>query len=86
MADITIPREAEEAAAKDLYDEWRINNNVADSTPEWSELDDDERESYVRYTRAACLAMLRNWPGMVQGRYDWEPAIILPLTENPNAE
>jgi hypothetical protein len=40
---------------------------------------------------AACLAMLKNWPGMVEKRANenlllanLNPAIILPLTETPN--
>ena len=72
--DITIPREAMEAAAEAVRK--AFCGDLGPKDAEWAAL-------------AACLAMLRNWPGMVVSEsqpvgsgYIYE--IILPLTENSN--
>ena len=75
MTDIQIPTEALEAGARALADDAKLN---------W----DDIPYGHTvirREARAACLAMLRAWPGMVQdhGFYfdEADNALILPLTE-----
>ena len=79
--DITIPPEALEAAAKELcgatfkvseYGPW-------ESTPQWMQ------DMWRSRARAACLAMLRAWPGMHLGHQcigcGGDPQVILPLPE-----
>ena len=70
---ITIPPEALEAAARALA------------------VENETREDWWRFyegkARAACLALINNWPGMRQSRLgsDGDPRIILPITqENQN--
>lgn len=75
MTDITIPPEALEAVARKLAID-------TEGTDEWWTL-------YMRRAHAACLAMLKAWPGMrVSHRLDeWgptDPQIILPLTQEAN--
>ena len=74
MTDITIPPEALEAAARAYA--------VANDTPElWWRL-------YEEKVRAACIAMLRSWPG-ITGVLESEisPAvIILPLPKEASDE
>lgn len=83
MTDITIPPEALEAAAKIIRDSF-YNITLR------SIITNDSNAENV--ARAACLAMLKAWPGMSDipaGEFDGEqyPRIIhLPLTENTNAE
>ena len=36
---------------------------------------------FKAHARAAFLAMMGAWPGMIHGKYFAEPSIILPLTE-----
>lgn len=70
MTDITIPKEALEAAARAIAsdDGWPLG---------W--------EDYIDTARAACLAMLRNWPGMHPASDPPPARLILPLTqEKPN--
>lgn len=71
MTDITIPREALEAAMR-----------------EYNRARDNDSENPLHN---ACIAMLRNWPGMHV--HEWQRPwlggmsgtdIILPLTENQN--
>ena len=89
MPDITIPPEALEAAARELAMALVL---AVDEDCRACALTDDELTEVVS---AACLAMLRAWPGMGPIRMDQPigewcdklPAIILPLTqENTNAE
>lgn len=73
MTDITIPSEALEAAAIEL------------APAPWSMYTEDAQEHFRRYARAACLAMLKAWPGVEYMMGDEAfpfHHIILPLTEN----
>ena len=87
MTDITIPPEALEAAAKELYEVDTYTDDDDDDIP-WEELHMIDKEEYLDYARSACLAMLKAWPGVaVQGtrpHFRDGPQIILPLTENTN--
>ena len=79
MTDITIPPEAEEAAAKIIRDSF-YNITLR------SIITNDSNAENV--ARAVCLAMLKAWPGMLD-MTEGEPGqesreIILPLTENSN--
>ena len=57
--DITIPPEALEAAAIDLHrSEWGAD------AYSWADLESDTRDLFRNHARAACLAMLKAWPGM----------------------
>lgn len=75
MTDITIPPEAHSKASWELFR--RLKKISAKEADE--------------ITTAVCLAMLQNWPGMVEKRANenlllanLNPAIILPLTETPD--
>ena len=75
MTDITIPPGALEAAQRDaavaIY-------SLVEPDARAHELTEDE---VADIARAACLAMLRAWPGMVKN-YSWDAShgrIILPL-------
>ena len=94
MTDITIPPEALEAAARAVHDiDRKIVGSVGEDWPTWEELSPADRQRRLHRARAACLAMLKNWPGMSDipsceadgTRY---PRVIhLPITqENTNAE
>ena len=77
MADITIPRKALEAVARVLHD----HAEIFDDLP-WEDLSEDDQECYIEEARAACLSMLKAWPGMEHQTPDgWsnKPHIILPL-------
>ena len=82
MTDITIPPEALEAAARAIYGILEgpvANQDFSRQKRQW--------EQAQELARAACLAMLRAWPGVSTG-YDtrtFEDHIILPL-DNTNAE
>ncbi len=75
MTDISIPPEALEAALMERYSEI------------WHDLSEGQKENLRFIERAACIAMLREWPGM-EARPTFEPSrIILPLlTEKTNVE
>jgi hypothetical protein len=75
MTDITIPPEALEAAAVDLYYDAHGNSITWEDAPSWV------RDNFRRKARAACLAMLRAWPGMWTSASVGNGSIILPLTE-----
>jgi hypothetical protein len=84
MTDITIPPEALEAAARVLH----ANLELFEDLP-WEDLSDEDQEEYLAQARAACLAMLKAWPGMgidiemvgVEGDYY---LILFLTTENTN--
>lgn len=78
MTDITIPAEALEAAA-------RAHAKANEGHDEWWPL-------HVDKVRAACIAMLRNWPGMKLNP-SWElrthkrsVEMILPMSEPPRMD
>lgn len=81
MADITIPPEVEEKVAEAICD--------AEFWPGmWATLDkeSDEVATYRKAARAACLAMLRAWPGMEIDEAMWSGGpnfVILPLPQEP---
>lgn len=66
MTDITIPPDALEAGARAIAESLRT-----------ARLTTEAQDGYKPEARAACLAMLENWPGMQHDNY----VIILPLTE-----
>lgn len=86
MTDITIPPAALEAAAIDLHrSEWGAD------AYSWADLESDTRDLFRNHARAACLAMIKAWPGM-KHELDWDTwlgerhtpnriAIILPLPQ-----
>ena len=82
MTDITIPPEALEAAGIELY-------RSATHSPQgfsWATVHPRVRERRRKNARAACLAMLKAWPG-AEWLYVSEPVLALPMpTENSNAE
>lgn len=82
MTDIAIPREALEAG-KDSAFAW-LRSHMEDDV-RVQQMTDEELTELVS---AACIAMLRNWPGMREARNgssaSLNPHIILPLTENGN--
>ena len=65
---ITIPPEALEAGARASYEDWVSICVTSGGVPEeyraWDDLEDGERDEWRDHARAACLAMLRAWPGM----------------------
>jgi hypothetical protein len=81
-----IPDEVVEAGAKAAHDVWRRQASVGDDIAEyapWHEMSADLQDEYLDQARAACLAMLENWPGMRLGKYrdvaGDNDRIILPL-------
>ena len=95
---ITIPPEALEAGARASYEDWVSICVTSGGVPEeyraWDDLEDGERDEWRDHARAACLAMLRAWPGMkTEHLSSWvmegddlpyveeTPAIILPLPQ-----
>ena len=90
MTDISIPPEALEAAAKELYEVHPYTDEDDDVIP-WEELHMIDKEEHLDFARSACLAMLKAWPGIETKGTPMFPTlirtIILPLpTENPDAE
>ena len=80
-SEIDIPPEALEAAARELTMALVL---AVDEDCRACALTDDER---MEVARAACIAMLRAWPRASGELSDnGNPHIILPLTENTNAE
>lgn len=75
--DIAIPDKAAEVLAQFYYER-------GSSARSWDTLDPRLKASAIHDARAACLAMLKNWPGMyINGWKD----VRLPLTqERMNAE
>ena len=104
MTDITIPREAEEEVAFELwaqdyahidpeyrrqiwdrsYDHWwqflpDADVVIATDDPELSNVQLG-RETYINRAHAACLAMLKAWPGVeIETAFVEEDYLILPL-------
>ena len=81
MTDITIPREAEEAG-KDIAFAW-LRSHMEDDV-RVQQMTDEELTELVS---AACIAMLKSWPGMLDSWsvFEEERQIILPLPqENGN--
>ena len=81
MTNITIPPAALEAGARAAYEE-HCRKYYPKSFIPWEKVDPDYQWEHRHEASAACLAMLKAWPGM--GR-DWsndEEIIALPLTEN----
>ena len=84
-ADINIPPEALEAAQRDAA---VAIHRVVEPDTRAHELTEDE---VADIARAACLAMLRAWPGMSvfpgmqTGTRETEASIILPIPKEPKA-
>jgi hypothetical protein len=80
MTNITIPPEALEAAAEDIYNHWQFS--FTGKVP-WVKGGNSLMQEKARdLARAACLAVLREWPGM---NFDYVEDVIclpLPLREN----
>jgi hypothetical protein len=92
MDNITIPPAALEAAARAAYaiwvkQCWGMGIEDTDQFQSWEDLPPEDRQNWLDQHRGACLAMLKNWPGMdhISGWQTiggWRNAcIILPLTE-----
>jgi hypothetical protein len=88
MSDIHIPPKALEAGARAAYEEWRRQFSTGDDFAryeDWDDLSRFHKDEYREQARAACLAMIEEWPMWtinttnVPGGY--LPALILPLTE-----
>lgn len=77
MTDITIPPEALEAAAKELYEVHPYTDEDDDVIP-WEELHMIDKEEHLDFARSACLAMLKAWPGMEIKLYWRSPDEIIP--------
>ena len=77
MTDITIPPEALDAG-KDTAFAW-LRSHMEDDVRVQNMTDEELGE----LVEAACLAMLRNWPGMLDSWsvFEEERQIILPLTQ-----
>lgn len=67
---ITIPPAALEAGARAIAESLRTARLTLES-----------EDGYKPEARAAFEAMVKNWDGMIHGKYFAEPSIILPLTE-----
>ena len=86
---IAIPPEALEAAARAMREEVKRSLKVEDQTA-FDNLPLVMQEDYRREARAACLAMLKNWPGKLEnepndGLLMLRAGIFLPLPqENTN--
>ena len=88
---IEISPAALEAGARAIYLTF-TEVNIGDGEDHWERLLPQYRAEYREQARAACLAMLENWPGMFTclGDEDYprklkpHDALILPLTEKPN--
>lgn len=87
MTTITIPPEALEAGARAVYFAF-TEVNIGDGEDRWDRLLPRYRAEYREQARAACLAMLKAWPGMWNEQengskvlFDGTPNLILPLTE-----
>lgn len=81
MADIIIPPEAVEAAAEDLF-----HMQYGDSKESWSDAPEWLKVTIRSEARAACIAMLKAWPGMstgpnIYGRRDAVMHLPLPPQE-----
>ena len=92
--DITIPPAALEAGARAIYLTF-TEVNIGDGEDHWERLLPQYRAEYRAQARAAFLAMIEAWPkggihvpvGAGEPRKSFTlPALILPLTENPDAE
>ena len=77
MTTITIPPEALEKAARDIF---RVG---FDREPLPHDPFDEDRLAFARkYARAAALALLEAWPGMfMTDNWDGVESIILPLPQ-----
>lgn len=87
MTDITIPPDALEAAARGVYEAWCKFHGVEETSLPWEDIDDEERQACFAEALAACLAMLRAWPGMFinKGNGGLPVRVHLPLPkENSN--
>ena len=73
--DITIPPSAVEAAARALHREWKGDWGIR-----WDELMPSDQDQFRMEARAAILAALNAWPGMIEAHHqrDNQHAIILP--------
>ena len=85
MTDITIPPEALEAAAEDIYNHWQFSfTGKVPWVPGGNSLMQEKARDLAR---AACIAMLKAWPGMEIEMVFMEDQVVLPLPkENINAE
>lgn len=88
MTDITIPAAALEAGARAAYYAF-TEINIGDREDRWERLLPRFRAEYREQARAAILAALKAWPNQHVIADDVVyimHALVLPLTEKPNAE
>ena len=85
MTDITIPPEALEAAAEDIYNHWQFSfTGKVPWVPGGNSLMQEKARDLAR---AAIAAAINAWPGAHKwdtGQVWHQAAIVLPLTENTN--
>lgn len=86
---ITIPPEALEKAAKELRKFRMQKFRMGDTASvKWDELNNYAKEYWLSQTRAACLALINNWPGMevFSIMSDGEESIVLPIPQEDGNE
>lgn len=76
-----IPDEVVEAAARAVYEDWRVRSKMFDETLPWDDVEEDEQWNSRCDARAAIVAAINAWPG-VDFRPTFGPSrITLPLTQ-----
>ena len=85
MTDITLPPEALEAAAEDIYNHWQFSfTGKVPWVPGGNSLMQEKARDLAR---AALIAGLAAWPGIIETEIKWKhpggainaPSLILPL-------
>lgn len=89
MTDINIPAAALEAGARAIYFAF-TEVNIGDGEDRWERLPPRYRSEYREQARAAILAGLAAWPGMISAKngssMSLRPQIILPLPQEARDE
>lgn len=89
MDSITIPDEALEAAAREvaeqLGDDWDDNVHTF-CGDDFQMTPDGAKEACRAIARAACLAMMKHWPGMRVKAVLLADTVLLPLPQKETSE